>query len=151
MLEKSFCFCFIGFAPTLLFSFSSSVAVSVPNISVVDKVVLEEPFKILCKSDNGSLPINYTLLKDKSQLSTISVKLPIQQALFTVSVTHTDEISKYTCEAKNSHKEVKLSKSLNATVIGKYSNLITMFLICLINTGQYIQISQWVTACNFAQ
>lgn len=93
------------------------VPVSNPNISVVDKVVLKQPFKILCKSDNGSLPINYTLLKDKSQLSTISVKLPSQKALFTVTVTHTDEISKYTCEAKNSHKKSLVSEKLNATVI----------------------------------
>ncbi|XP_067440388.1 platelet endothelial cell adhesion molecule-like isoform X3 [Thunnus thynnus] len=93
------------------------VPVSNPKISVVDKVVLKQPFKILCKSDNGSLPINYTLLKDKSQLSTISVKLPIQKALFTVTVTHTDEISKYTCEAKNSHKKSLVSEKLNATVI----------------------------------
>ncbi|XP_067440385.1 platelet endothelial cell adhesion molecule-like [Thunnus thynnus] len=93
------------------------VPVSAPNISVVDKVVLKQPFKILCKSDNGSLPINYTLLKDKSQLSTITVKLPIQKALFTVTVTHTDEISKYTCEAKNSHKKSLISERLNATVI----------------------------------
>ncbi|XP_070769805.1 platelet endothelial cell adhesion molecule isoform X3 [Enoplosus armatus] len=93
------------------------VSVSTPKISVVGRAVLGQPFKILCQSDTGSLPINYTLLRDYDQLSTTSVKQVFQQALFTVSITKPDEISKYMCEAKNSHKEAPLSKRLNATVI----------------------------------
>ncbi|XP_040002657.1 platelet endothelial cell adhesion molecule isoform X2 [Xiphias gladius] len=93
------------------------VSVSIPKISVDGKAVLGQPFKIRCQSDTGSLPINYTLLKDYSQLSTASVKLPTQQALFTVTINKPEEISKYMCEAKNNHKEAPLSKRLNATVI----------------------------------
>ncbi|XP_029292437.1 platelet endothelial cell adhesion molecule isoform X2 [Cottoperca gobio] len=93
------------------------VSVSTPKISVVGRAVLGKPFKILCHSDNGSLPINYTLLRGYEQLSTTIVKQRFQQALFTVAITKPDEISKYMCEAKNSRKEGQLSKRLNATVI----------------------------------
>ncbi|XP_054460964.1 platelet endothelial cell adhesion molecule isoform X2 [Anoplopoma fimbria] len=92
-------------------------SVSSPKISVVGRAVLGQPFKILCQSDNGSLPINYTLLWGYDQLNTTVVKQPSQQALFTVSITKPDEISKYMCEAKNRHKEALRSRRLNATVI----------------------------------
>ncbi|XP_068445118.1 platelet endothelial cell adhesion molecule isoform X2 [Clinocottus analis] len=93
------------------------VSVSTPKISVVGRAVLGRPFKILCHSELGSLPINYTLLTGYEQLSTFIVKQPLQQALFTVSITKPDEISKYMCEAKNRQREAPLSKRLNATVI----------------------------------
>ncbi|XP_031140447.1 platelet endothelial cell adhesion molecule isoform X8 [Sander lucioperca] len=93
------------------------VSVSIPKISVVGKAVLGQPLKILCQSDSGSLPINYTLLREYDELSTTIVKQPFQQAFFTVTITKPDEITKYMCEAKNNHKEAPLSKRLNATVI----------------------------------
>ncbi|XP_044044731.1 platelet endothelial cell adhesion molecule isoform X3 [Siniperca chuatsi] len=99
------------------------VSVSTPKISVVGRAVLGQPFKILCQSDIGSLPINYTLLRDYDPLGTTSVKLLHEQALFTVTITKPDEISKYMCEAKNSHKQAPLSKRLNATVIVPLSDL----------------------------
>ncbi|XP_049427454.1 platelet endothelial cell adhesion molecule isoform X3 [Epinephelus fuscoguttatus] len=80
------------------------VSVSAPEITVVGRAVLGQPVKILCQSDVGSLPINYTLIRGYTNLSTIVVKLPSQQALFTVNITKPDEISEYTCRAKNSHK-----------------------------------------------
>lgn len=103
-----------------IFSFFSLVSVSIPKISVVGWAVLGQPVKILCQSDTGSLPINYTLLKNYDPVNSTIVKLPSQQALFTVNITRTDEINRYMCEAKNSPKEAPLSKRLNATVIGKY-------------------------------
>ncbi|XP_037620978.1 platelet endothelial cell adhesion molecule isoform X2 [Sebastes umbrosus] len=93
------------------------VAVSTPKISVVGRAIIGQPFKILCQSDFGSLPINYTLWKDYDQVSTITVKQLVQQALFTATVTKPDEISKYMCEAQNRPKAAPLSKRLNATVI----------------------------------
>ncbi|KAM8879049.1 platelet endothelial cell adhesion molecule isoform 3-T3 [Spinachia spinachia] len=93
------------------------VPVTTPKISVVGRVVLGKPFQILCQSDIGSLPINYTLLKGYDQLSTAAVTQPFQQALFTVSVDRPDEVSKFMCEAKNSHREAPLSRRLNATAI----------------------------------
>ncbi|XP_026159791.1 platelet endothelial cell adhesion molecule isoform X3 [Mastacembelus armatus] len=93
------------------------VSVSTPKMSVVGRAVLGQPFRIICQSDTGSLPINYTLLRDYSPLSTTSVKQPNQQAIFTVTINKPDEISRYMCEAKNSNKEGSLSKRLNAAVI----------------------------------
>ncbi|XP_057700735.1 platelet endothelial cell adhesion molecule isoform X1 [Corythoichthys intestinalis] len=93
------------------------VTVSTPKISVVGRAVLGRPFKILCQSDTGSLPINYTLLKEYQQLSVASVKMPFEQALFTVTVNHPGEINKFMCEAKNSQREAPLSKRLDAAVV----------------------------------
>ncbi|XP_041640998.1 platelet endothelial cell adhesion molecule isoform X3 [Cheilinus undulatus] len=93
------------------------VAVSTPKISVRGRAVLHRPFKILCQSDFGSLPINYTLMKDYTNISTFSVKLPGEEAIFPVTISHPAEISKFMCEAKNSPKGAPLSKRLNASVV----------------------------------
>ncbi|XP_077574483.1 platelet endothelial cell adhesion molecule isoform X2 [Stigmatopora nigra] len=93
------------------------VTVSTPRISVAGRAVLGRPFKILCQSDTGSLPINYTLLQDYEQLSMAIVKMPFEQALFTVTINHPGDISKFMCEAKNSQREGPLSKRLDATVV----------------------------------
>ncbi|XP_037115282.1 platelet endothelial cell adhesion molecule isoform X5 [Syngnathus acus] len=93
------------------------VTVSTPRITVVGRAVLGRPIKVLCQSDIGSLPINYTLLKDYEILSTASVKMPFEQALFTVTIHQPDEINKLMCEAMNSPKEPPLSKRLEATVV----------------------------------
>ncbi|XP_035515939.1 platelet endothelial cell adhesion molecule isoform X2 [Morone saxatilis] len=93
------------------------VYVSMPRISAVGKAVLGKPIKILCQSDFGSLPINYTLFKDYKPLSTTSIKLSSQQALFTVTITKPEEINKFMCEAKNSRKDGELSKNLLTAVI----------------------------------
>ncbi|XP_034043955.1 platelet endothelial cell adhesion molecule isoform X3 [Thalassophryne amazonica] len=94
------------------------VSVSHPKISVVGRVILGQPFQILCQAERGSLPINYTLLKDYNMLNTTTVKLPHQRAIFTVTIQKAEEISKYMCEANNKHhKEGLLGKRLNATVI----------------------------------
>ncbi|XP_062420596.1 platelet endothelial cell adhesion molecule isoform X2 [Pungitius pungitius] len=98
------------------------VAVSTPKISVEGRAVLGKPFKILCQSDVGSLPINYTLLKGHDPLSTAAVTQPSQPALFTVSVERPDEISKFTCEAKNSGRDAASSRGLDATVIEPLSH-----------------------------
>ncbi|KAM9363447.1 platelet endothelial cell adhesion molecule isoform 4-T4 [Symphorus nematophorus] len=93
------------------------VHVSFPRISVDGKAVLGQPFKIRCQSDFGSLPINYTLVKEYDLVSSSIVERPNQQALFTVTINKADEINKYLCEAKNGPKDGLLSKRLNATVV----------------------------------
>ncbi|XP_062244082.1 platelet endothelial cell adhesion molecule isoform X2 [Platichthys flesus] len=93
------------------------VSVSIPKISVVGKAVLGQPFNILCQSDTGSFPINYTLLWGYDKLSTTTVKLPREEALFTVTISRPEEINKYMCEATNKHGEAPLSKRLLAAVI----------------------------------
>ncbi|XP_073330765.1 platelet endothelial cell adhesion molecule isoform X2 [Pagrus major] len=94
------------------------VFVSKPKISVEGRAVLGQPVKILCQSDSGSLPINYTLFKDYTPLSKISIKLPSQLARFTINITRPEDIRKYMCEAQNSHKgPPPLSNRLDAAVI----------------------------------
>ncbi|XP_061844390.1 platelet endothelial cell adhesion molecule isoform X3 [Nerophis lumbriciformis] len=96
------------------------VTVSTPRISVVGRAVLGRPFKVLCQSDAGSLPINYTLFKEYEELSKASVKRPFEQALFTVTIDRPEDINKFMCEAKNSplsSSEIPLSKRLDATVV----------------------------------
>lgn len=80
--------------------------------------VLGQLVTIQCLSV-GSLPINYTLLRDSSPVSSISVKLPSQRAIFKVRINTSDELNTYKCEAKNRPKETLASKNLNHPVIGK--------------------------------
>ncbi|XP_062293867.1 platelet endothelial cell adhesion molecule isoform X4 [Scomber scombrus] len=89
--------------------------VSAPKITVLSKVILGRPFEILCNSSTGTLPINYTLLHDYMPMDMITVKQPYEEARFTVTITRTDDISKYICQANNGRKE--LSRRLDATVI----------------------------------
>jgi len=110
--------------PSQSFIFLSPVFVSTPEISVTGRVILGQPFQILCQSLRGSLPIVYTLFKDYQQIGRNIVQNPRDKALFTVTINHTREISKFICEANNKNSdEGLLSGALNATVIGKYSNL----------------------------
>ncbi|XP_055077106.1 platelet endothelial cell adhesion molecule isoform X3 [Periophthalmus magnuspinnatus] len=93
------------------------VAVSIPKISVVDRAIIGKPFKIRCKSDNGSLPINYTLISDYKQVSMVTVSIPSEEALFNVTVNKPKDIRKFFCEARNGQQQSQLSRSLDATVI----------------------------------
>lgn len=122
--RPSYFFCSVCFSSrsTSCFSLLSLVSVSVPKITVVGSAVLGKPIKILCQSDAGSLPINYTLLKGYGTVDTATVRLPSQKAVFTVNITRADELKGYMCEAKNRRKdkdEGQLSSRLNASVIGK--------------------------------
>ncbi|XP_058496612.1 platelet endothelial cell adhesion molecule-like isoform X2 [Solea solea] len=93
------------------------VSVSTPKISVVGRAILGKPVKIRCHSDFGSFPINYTLLRGYDILRTNTVKLPTQEAVFTVTINNPEEIRKYMCEAQNNPKTGLLSSRLNATLI----------------------------------
>lgn len=99
-------------------SFVSVVAVSVPKISVEGRAVLGRPVKILCGSDSGSLPINYTLMKGYDQVDTVVVKLPWERAVFTVTTSSAADMGQFMCEARNGPKEPPLSRRLNLTVVG---------------------------------
>lgn len=162
MSEQAFWFCFIGFVNResvwLIFLLSSLVFVSTPKISVVGRAILGQPVKILCQSDIGSLPINYTLFKDFVEVSTISINQSSQQAHFQVNITSPEDIKQYICEASNNHRHNKqpLSEKLNAIVIGKFSfssmlihiMWLVYFVCCLINTVQSHMINQWITTCK---
>ncbi|XP_072319334.1 platelet endothelial cell adhesion molecule isoform X2 [Eucyclogobius newberryi] len=102
------------------------VLVSTPKISVMNKAVIGKPFKIRCKSDNGSLPINYTLLEDYNPVSVVTVSVPSEEALFNVTVHKPKDIHKFICEASNSRREGLLSLKLDATVIEPLSHPLLM-------------------------
>nr|XP_043884000.1 platelet endothelial cell adhesion molecule isoform X3 [Solea senegalensis] len=93
------------------------VPVSIPKISVVGRAILGKPVKIRCHSDFGSFPINYTLLTGDDILSTSTVRLPTQEAVFTVTINKPEEIRKYMCKAQNNPKNGLPSSRLNATLI----------------------------------
>lgn len=98
-------------------SFTSLVPVSIPEISVVGHAILGRPVKILCRSYTGSLPITYTLIKNYNNVSTATVSLATMEAIFTVA--GASDLKSYMCEAKNSERNPKLSRRLNAPVTGK--------------------------------
>lgn len=123
-----------------------SVLVSIPKISVVQgRAVLGEPFEILCHSDIGSYPINYTLLWDYEPLNTTTVWLPKEQARFKVTIRRPEEINKFMCEAKNNLKITQdpLSKRLNATVIGNIYSLLPYLYIIQVNKLSHAA-DQWI-------
>uniref|UniRef100_A0A8C6SIV5 Immunoglobulin domain-containing protein n=1 Tax=Neogobius melanostomus TaxID=47308 RepID=A0A8C6SIV5_9GOBI len=100
------------------------VSVSIPKISIKDvyKPIIGRPFKIQCKSDNGSLPINYTLLQDYEPVSTVTVRSTTEEALFNVTVHRPKDIHLFMCEASNSKREGLLSLRLDATVVEPVSH-----------------------------
>ncbi|XP_041839653.1 platelet endothelial cell adhesion molecule isoform X3 [Melanotaenia boesemani] len=100
------------------------VLVSTPTISVDGRVILGQPFQIRCQSFNGSVPIIYTLYKDQEQIDKTTIEEPDEGALFTVSISRTDELNEYTCKANNKGRDVLVSKALNATVIVPLSQVI---------------------------
>ncbi|XP_029706097.1 platelet endothelial cell adhesion molecule isoform X5 [Takifugu rubripes] len=98
------------------------VAVSVPKISVEGRAILGRPVKILCESDSGSPPINYTLLKGNIKLDTVEVRLPSERAVFMVTISSPAEMSRFMCEASNGPKDPPLSRRLNTTVVEPLSD-----------------------------
>lgn len=108
----------------------SPVPVSIPEISVVGHAILGRPVKILCRSRTGSLPINYTLIEDYNTVSTITVSLATEEAIFTV--TSAGNLKSYMCEAsnRNSNKNPQLSRRLNALVTGKYFLYFYVVMLC---------------------
>lgn len=96
-----------------------SVAASVPKISIEGLAILGRPVKILCGSDSGSPPINYTLFKEYKAVDTAVVQLPSERAVFMVTVSSAAEMGKFMCEARNGPHYAPLSSRLNATVVGQ--------------------------------
>ncbi|TRY56334.1 hypothetical protein DNTS_034952 [Danionella cerebrum] len=90
----------------------------VPEITVVGSVILEKPFWIFCESENGSLPITYTLKRNGLTLNRTVVSGPQEEARFLASISTPSDISSFLCEAENNGKpSVKKSQRLHATVI----------------------------------
>lgn len=100
-----------------------SVPVSKPVLSVVGgKLVLGKSFQMLCHSDSGTLPIEYTLFGQKPSVQSV-VRKPGEQAIFNVSAIYKrSDINVFLCHAKNSqHKPPMVSQQQlhrSTTVIG---------------------------------
>nr|XP_055041239.1 platelet endothelial cell adhesion molecule isoform X2 [Misgurnus anguillicaudatus] len=128
--------------------FKAKVPVSVPIISAVGNVIVDQPFKVWCKADNGSLPITFRLLKDSSPVAEIKVMKTTDRAIFNIaSISYPGEIQKFTCQANNKESINKNSAALTTSVIEPVSepflqaisSTITegtdLYLICKVQQG----------------
>lgn len=100
----------------------SAVRVAKAVMSVVGgTLVLGKHFQVLCHSDNGSLPITYTLSSPSSPVETRVVRNQGEQAIFNVSALYkASDISKLICSAKNSKRKPVTTQTLH------YTNIIGM-------------------------
>ncbi|XP_056315850.1 platelet endothelial cell adhesion molecule [Danio aesculapii] len=98
--------------------FRAKVLVSQPEITVDAPVILDKHFWIHCHSQNGSLPITYTLKRNNITVNRTEVSNPHEKACFIAMISAPSDISSYFCEAENNGKiSVKMSQRLNKTVI----------------------------------
>ncbi|XP_030646205.1 platelet endothelial cell adhesion molecule [Chanos chanos] len=102
-----------------IFSLSAKVPVSVPVIRTTDRVIVGKPFQVVCESENGTLPIQYSLVRHGMEVYQYPVHGPHRRALFNVtSISRKAEIRDFTCKASNGRERfVKESSRLNAVVI----------------------------------
>lgn len=93
--------------------------VSKAILSVVGgTLVLGKHFQVLCHSDNGSLPITYTLSSPSGTVETRVVRNPGERAIFNVSALYkASDISKLICRAKNSQHKPVVTETLHYTSI----------------------------------
>ncbi|KAK7144587.1 hypothetical protein R3I94_010872 [Phoxinus phoxinus] len=96
----------------------AKVLVSKPEITVDGPVIVDKPFWIRCHSENGSLPINYTLKRKNSILNSTKVSHFQEEARFLALISTPSDIRSYLCEAENNGQvSIKMSERLHATVI----------------------------------
>ncbi|KAL0993387.1 hypothetical protein UPYG_G00107170 [Umbra pygmaea] len=90
----------------------AKVPVSRPDLSVLGgRVILGKSFQLQCHSKNGSLPIDYTLLRDRRQVESRVVRRPSDRAIFNVTSIHRDtDIGSFSCQAQN-HPSQSASES----------------------------------------
>ncbi|XP_029492363.1 platelet endothelial cell adhesion molecule isoform X1 [Oncorhynchus nerka] len=91
----------------------AKVPVSVPLLSVVGgRLILGKPFQLQCQSDNGSLPITYTLLSPHRQAEFRVVRRPWDLALFNITSIHrSSDIHSFSCKAKNNPSQPYMESS----------------------------------------
>uniref|UniRef100_A0A3P8ZQV5 Ig-like domain-containing protein n=1 Tax=Esox lucius TaxID=8010 RepID=A0A3P8ZQV5_ESOLU len=94
----------------------AKVPVSKPEIMSIGKVIVGKPFQVRCHSDQGSLPINYTLLRRGKAINSIAVGESHHEAIFSITLQHHGDIEDYKCRAKNRRYALDSNK-LNTTVI----------------------------------
>lgn len=93
--------------------------VSKPEITAYGPVIVDKPFLILCHSENGTLPIIYSLMRNDITLNRTEVSDPHEKAHFLALISTPSDISSYLCAAENNGR-VKMSERLHVTVIGEF-------------------------------
>jgi len=96
------------------------VLVSKPEITVDGPVIVGKAFWIRCHSENGSLPITYSLKSNNFIRNWTKVSRFQEEARFSALISTPSEITSYMCEAKNNDVSVKMSERLQVTVIGEF-------------------------------
>ncbi|XP_037649344.1 platelet endothelial cell adhesion molecule isoform X3 [Sebastes umbrosus] len=100
----------------------AKVPVSKPMLSVVGgTLVLGKRFQLLCHSNNGTLPIIYTLHSPDRQVE-LMVSKPGEQAIFNASAIYkTSDLNRLMCHAKNSENRPPMTglgeQLLRSTII----------------------------------
>lgn len=81
---------------------------------------MNEPFWIHCHSDNGSVPIIYSLKRNNITLNRTEVSDLHEKAHFLAMISTPSDISSYMCEAENNGQvSSKMSERLHVIVIGE--------------------------------
>ncbi|XP_028267630.1 platelet endothelial cell adhesion molecule [Parambassis ranga] len=98
---RSFAHSFVKESKTLILK--AKVPVSKPVLSVVGgTLLLGKPFQLLCHSDNGTLPITYTLHGPNRPAEHRVVSRPGQQAVFNSrAVFKGSDLTRFLCHANN--------------------------------------------------
>ncbi|XP_005993794.1 platelet endothelial cell adhesion molecule isoform X2 [Latimeria chalumnae] len=113
--------------------------VSPPRLtSETTDVILGHNATLQCKSEMGSPPVNYTLLRAGEVHSTITVTKAFEQATFTVTVNKTEHYGEYRCTAENRiSSSKKYSSSFNFTVIAPITGVtLTMIPVDGVEEGE---------------
>ncbi|XP_015231359.1 PREDICTED: platelet endothelial cell adhesion molecule-like isoform X2 [Cyprinodon variegatus] len=93
------------------------VPVSAPDIKVSGNAILRKNAEILCQSETGTPPINYTLWRAKEKKQMAIVQEFSKPANFTVFISEPGELDEYVCSASNGDREPRYSAKLHAAVI----------------------------------
>ncbi|XP_056609658.1 platelet endothelial cell adhesion molecule isoform X1 [Triplophysa dalaica] len=117
--------------------FKAKVPVSSPVINTVGNVIVGRPFTVSCKAENGTLPITYTLLKDRSPVAERTVMEAAGMAVFDkITLSYPLEIKKFTCRALNQEASPsKTSSPLTAAVIEPVSSPVIMPISLTVTEG----------------
>ncbi|XP_015284898.1 PREDICTED: platelet endothelial cell adhesion molecule isoform X2 [Gekko japonicus] len=123
--------------------------VSKPRFLFTEGAVLGRPFVLRCYSENGTLPITYTLYRGNITIGQTEVENDVL-AEFKDNATTEHRQGEYKCEAKNGHSKKFQSNGLNITVItpvykislrnllhGDLEDGQDLFLICSVTSGSF--------------
>ncbi|KAM8824800.1 platelet endothelial cell adhesion molecule isoform 1-T1 [Synchiropus picturatus] len=132
----------------------AKIPVSRPTLAVVGgTLVLGQPFRLLCHSSSGTMPITYTLLGPDRAPESQVVRSPGERAVFsTTAVYRSSDISSLLCQAQNTRAPVNASGEMllsSTTIIEPVSKPVltllpssghvaeggALTLICSVNKG----------------